>query len=555
MARRPRQHRFRRFVAPLIVVFAILVTVLFWVAWLPLREAREAWLAGRDAHAIALAERWSQLHLWPHQYHQLLAATYLTAGNSAAAREHLTAIGHPWISAVDKQDVARRLFARDRYADFLAYDAASQERQETADIPLYRAAAAAAINRLDDAERALHAINPAAVDRTKYAWLRTSIEQRKAGRAPYVLDRDGKTIAAYLPASNDVVATDDDFAPLIDRDAGKLTVGAQLARIGPNQTIETTLDPFVQQAALAALTGYRGSLVAIDPRTNEILAIASARGKGAVANLAIENQYEPGSVIKVLTGLNAFRSGVNIDSMFPYLCNGELMIDGRRFVDWLPGGHGRLATFDEALAVSCNVFFADIGLRLERERLEKFMISAGFNRTIDLGIIDAPLGRIFGDIFSRFETAFLAIGLQHESMNALHVAMIASMVANRGVMTVPRLVRQRRSILGEVVTGGPVSQTRLAPAAAAERIIQAMQAVAESPRGTGRRSAVEGISLAMKTGTAGERKSGLEALILAFAPVESPKIAFGVIAEDAGPAEFAGAKIAHAFLERMRPRL
>jgi len=47
----------------------------------------------------------------------------------------------------------------------------------------------------------------------------------------------------------------------------------------------------------------------------------------------------------------------------------------------------------------------------------------------------------------------------------------------------------------------------------------------------------------------------LEAVILAFAPVESPKIAFAVIAEDAGPAEFAGAKIAHDFLEAMQDRL
>jgi peptidoglycan glycosyltransferase len=86
-------------------------------------------------------------------------------------------------------------------------------------------------------------------------------------------------------------------------------------------------------------------------------------------------------------------------------------------------------------------------------------------------------------------------------------------------------------------------------------MIRAMQAVATEPRGTGRRAPVEGISIALKTGTAGERKSGLEALIMAFAPVESPKIAFGIIAEDAGPAEFAAAKIAHDFVERLRPRL
>ena len=82
-----------------------------------------------------------------------------------------------------------------------------------------------------------------------------------------------------------------------------------------------------------------------------------------------------------------------------------------------------------------------------------------------------------------------------------------------------------------------------------------MQAVVSDANGTGRRASVPGISLAMKTGTAGERRSGLEAVILAFAPVESPKIAFGVIAEDAGPAEFAGAKIAHDFLEGMQSRL
>jgi len=79
--------------------------------------------------------------------------------------------------------------------------------------------------------------------------------------------------------------------------------------------------------------------------------------------------------------------------------------------------------------------------------------------------------------------------------------------------------------------------------------------VATESRGTGRRAPVAGITMAMKTGTAGERQEGLDALILAFAPVDNPKIAFGVIAEGAGPAEFAGARIAHDFLEAMKPRL
>jgi peptidoglycan glycosyltransferase len=170
--------------------------------------------------------------------------------------------------------------------------------------------------------------------------------------------------------------------------------------------------------------------------------------------------------------------------------------------------------------------------------------------------MQAPLGRIVGEAFNKFETAYLAIGLVHESMNALHVAIVASTVANRGMYATPRLLRQRRSILGDVVMAGPASSpTRIASPEAAAKIVGAMKAVVTHPHGSGRRVVVEGLSVAMKTGTAGERKSGLEAVVLAFAPADSPKIAFGVIAEDAGPAEFAGAAIAKKFLTEIKPRL
>ena len=92
-------------------------------------------------------------------------------------------------------------------------------------------------------------------------------------------------------------------------------------------------------------------------------------------------------------------------------------------------------------------------------------------------------------------------------------------------------------------------KTTLGTPGHAEAIVQAMVAVTTSQKGTGRRAVVEGVPMAMKTGTAGERANGgLEALIVAFAPVDHPRIAFGIIAEDAGPAEYAGAKIAHDFV-------
>jgi penicillin-binding protein A len=550
---RPRG-RLLRLVLPLLIALVILIALLFVVTWLPLKQGRDAWLRGDDAEAVAIGEKWSRFHLWPSQYHQLLAAACLTSGNTTAAREHFGGIGNIRLSVIPKDAVARRLFARNRYSDFLSYDAASRDTHENADVPLYRAAALVATNRMAEAQKAFASIDRAHVNASRYASLRRNLAVRASGDAPYVFDRDGGTIAAIR--ANEAATINDDFAPLINREAGALTIGAKLPQLGANDTIETTLDPFVQKAALKALTGFRGSLVAIDPRTNEILAIASSRGNGAIANLALEHQYEPGSVVKVLTGLNAEDGGADLTSLFPYTCKGFLDIDGRHFGDWLAAGHGTLNSIDDALAVSCNVFFADVGLRLGADRLTRFMTASGFNGQANLGVFQVPLGKIVGPVSNRFETASLAIGLEHESMNALHVAMIAAMMANRGELTTPKLLVRRRSILGDVVYTAPKQgTTRLASPAAAETIVHAMEAVATEAKGTGHRAPVAGISLAMKTGTAGERKSGLEALILAFAPAESPRIAFGVIAEDAGPAEFAGAKIAHDFLEAMAPRL
>ena len=536
---------FRRFIAPLLVALFILIALLFAVAWIPLREARNAWRHGKDAQAIAIAGRWSQLHLWPSHYHQVLAAAYLTSGNATAARAQLDALRgtQVWVPVIDKSDVARQLFATGRYADFLDYDNASRERGERAEVALYRAAALTAMNRISEADAFLRTIDRGSVDAKRLAALQSSIAQRRGGSYPLVIDRNGGAIANYRVADRKVVAVDSRFAPFVNA----------LPPLDPNDAIETTLDPFFQQAALSALGTYRGSVVVIDPHTNELLAIASTGNE----NLAFDRQYEPGSIVKVLTGLNAIASGVDVKSMFPYHCTGDLMIDGRHFGDWLPHGHGTLPAFDDALAQSCNIVFADIGLRLGNDKLQRFMKSAGFDGQTDLGLFQAPLGKIIPPVFNRYETALLAIGLEHESINTLHVAMLASMMANRGVLTQPRLLRDRRSILGDVVAGPPPQGTaRIAPADAAEQMVRAMTAVATEPHGTGRRAPVDGITLAMKTGTAGSKANGkLQALILAFAPAENPKIAFGIIAEDAGPAEFAGAKIAHDFLESVKSRL
>ena len=547
--------RFR--IALTLILLVVVAGAALWAAWIPLRSSREAWRAGRNAEAIAMAQRWSWLPLWKFQNEQLLAAELLTVGDRAAASVHLAKLrGHSlWLPAVHKDEVARRLFARGRYDDFLSFDASSTETREPASIALDRAAALTALNRIAEADAMLRTVERDSVAAKALAAVEQALAARRSGAYPLLFDRNGHALASYQIANPGFVTVDTQFAPLIDKGAGSFTVGAQLDRIGVNDSIDTTLDPEVQRAALAALGGFRGSLVAIDPRTNEILAIASNPGNGPLENLALEHQYEPGSVVKVLTGLNALGGGADLKSMFPYDCKGVLSIDGRNFDDWLPGGHGQLPSIDEALAVSCNIVFADLGTRLGADRLRRFMTAAGFDGQTSTGIVDVPLGRIIPPVVNRFETAKFAIGLEHESVTSLHLAMLASMMANRGVLTNPRMLRGRRSILGEtVVPPSPQSSTRLAPAEAAEAMIGAMKTVVASPQGTGKRAAIDGLSIAMKTGTAGQGP-GYNALILAFAPADQPRIAFGIIAEDAGPAEFAGAKIARDFLVGVQSRL
>ena len=555
----PSRSPLKRIFVPLFVAFLILAALFAVVTWMPLRGARTEWRTGHFADAIADGERWSQTRMWPNQYHQLLAVAYMSSRQESAAQQHLDALRSKTlqISLVPKDEVARALFAQGQYDSFLRYDEAVHEKSEAADTALYRAAVyAMAPQTLDRATQVLASIDKGAVDPQKLAALQASLDERKSGKAPWVLDRDGKVIASIESRAEARVRTEADFEPFIDPDAGQFTIGAQRQRLGTAEDVETTLDSVVQHAARVALEKYRGSFVAIDPRTNEVLAVVSNDPKGTAKNFALESQYEPGSIIKVLTGMNALNSGVNVNAMFPYVCKGELMIDGRHFGDWIPSGHGTLPDLEEALAESCNVFFADLGLHMGTDHVRKFMHTAGFDQQTDLGLFKVPLGKFNGDVFNKFETAYLSIGLEHESVTALHVAMLASMMANRGVLTTPRLLRARRSILGEV-TLGPAAQakSRIASTEAAQRMVQAMVAVVNRPKGTGRRADIEGVPLALKTGTAGKRATGYQAVIMAFCPVDAPRIAFGIVAEDAGPAEFAGAKIAHDFMDQIRDRL
>lgn len=548
----PKKRRFPWLAAGVVIILAIL----FLLAGLPLRQARSLWREGKDAEAVATLEKWRSLSLRRGPFEQMLAIIHLGRGRQREAAPHLQAIkGRPpsFLPVVPKLEVAEKFISLGRYQEFVDYDAAVKDRNEPAAIALYRAAANLGINRIPEAEAAIRSVPKGAVDPKQYAYVNEAIRNRKGGRFPLLFDRAGKAIASFDSRSKDL-SSSSGFEGLINREAGPLTIERALAQLGTSSALQTTLDTKVQQAAVAALNGYRGSLVAIDVQTSEILAVANTAGKGTLENLAFQGSYEPGSVIKVLTSLNAIDSGVDLGKLFPLNCGGFLVLNKRQFFDW--ARHGNIPDLDEALATSCNVAYAQMGLKIGPQRLKSFMSRLGFDHQADLGAFKVPLGKTLGGLPHDYAAASFAVGLEFERINALHIAILANMVANKGMLTMPRLLKARRSILGAEVPfpHDPNSKQVVQPATAA-RVTQAMKGVVTNPRGSGRRAAIPGLSIAMKTGTAGDAANGgYDSVIMAFAPADAPRIAIGMIAENSGPAERAGAEITRRFFTAVMGR-
>ena len=340
--------------------------------------------------------------------------------------------------------------------------------------------------------------------------------------------------------------------------------------------IFVTIDPNLQEVARTALGANKGAVVAMDPRTGDILALYSTPGfdpselssgsdpgirkawkrLNADADkplLALSHQelFLPGSSFKIVTASAALENGFGPESQWPNphrltlpLTNEQLQNFGD---DHCNGGSSRI-TLIEAFEESCNVTFAEVGLELGPERLAAQARAYGLcgtlppeRTTCDGQLIDFELpfqnGRFPEP--SYFEQndpllAFSAIGLDNDLVNPMQMALMASAVANGGLMRQPRIVSEVRDSQGRVVREFPVRTVRRAISeSSAAKLTQMMIAVVNS--GSGYRAAIPGIQVAGKTGTAtnGEGRAP-NAWFTAFAPAQNPQIAVSVIVLDGG---------------------
>ena len=549
------QRPLRRWLTALLFVLAGFTGGLYLLLAVPLSEGRELWRSGRAPEAVTLLQQWSGLRLRPADFDHLLAVSHLSAGDQAAAGEILQRISSrrpDLFPFLRKEEVMRQLAEAAHFPELLLYDQATAKWPDTPQIRLYRSAALVADGNAREASGEMEQIDQAAVDATKLARLRQSIEALKKNVSPLLLDREGRTLVT-VTGEGSWRSIDPTFTPVFEKTYGEQTLEA-LSSPARGVILQTTLHPRIQEAATAALSGHRGAIVVLDPDSGQILAMASSSGEGVAENLVFRNDFEAGSVIKVLTGLEAEESeSIQLASRFPSTCRGYTTIDGRQFLDWAK--HGELESLGDAMAVSCNVAFGELGVALGIDGVKRMFRTAGFGGSADLHLANVPLGRIEGPIDHRYAAALAAIGLEYPRINSLHLAMLASMMANGGVLSTPTLIQSRSTLLGDVLreqdqTAG--AERRIASPEAVAVVVEAMKAVIANARGTGKRAEVPGLEIAMKTGTAGDARNGYNALVMAFAPVAKPRWAVGIILEDSGPAQYAGAEVTRDLFTRLQ---
>lgn len=344
----------------------------------------------------------------------------------------------------------------------------------------------------------------------------------------------------------------------------------------PGERLVISIDTRLQEKAFELLQGHKGALVALDPRTGEVLAMVSQPAfdpnlfvpripaqvwrsliqnpDAPLNNRAIQSSYAPGSTFKPMLALEGLQHGL-ISTRSTVVCQGGYRLGTRTFRCWRRHGH---TEFYNSIALSCDVFFYQLGQSLGADKIAQTARAFGLGQLtgIDLpherkGLVPDPAWKrhTFKQPWYGGETLNYSIGQGYLHVTPLQMAVATMGIANRGVIYRPHLMRQIVSEKGEVLkTAEPEVIYRIsAHPAHWEAVIEGMVRVVE--RGTAGSARVPGVRVAGKTGSAEFRKGGkTHAWFIAFAPAEQPRVVVCVMLEEAGGGGAMAAPIAGEWL-------
>ena len=362
----------------------------------------------------------------------------------------------------------------------------------------------------------------------------------------------------------------------------------------PGQDLHLTVDTELQAAAVSALAGQRGAIVALEPATGAVLAFVSnpafdpnefvngisVRLYSALRdspdrplfNRALQGLYPPGSTIKPAMAISSLHYGVRTASDRTW-CPGWLRLPGHahRYRCWQKSGHGEVDLM-RSIAESCDVYFYAAAKDLGIDRMHEMLGQFGLG---NLTGIDLP-GELGGLLPSREwkrrtrklpwypgETLISGIGQGFMLTTPVQLAQMAAIFANRGEVLVPHVVAKVEDPLTKKLTSTALSRHPPVQIPSAEHwqlAIAGMHEVVQGKRGTARATGAGAqYEYAGKTGTAQLFKIAQNrtvknedvikrlrdhALFVAFAPLDQPRIALGIIVENGESGSHTAAPIA-----------
>ncbi len=343
--------------------------------------------------------------------------------------------------------------------------------------------------------------------------------------------------------------------------------------------IELTIDINMQKAVEDAFADKAGALVAINPKTGEILALESLPSfdpnsfsnginnkdwkrlmedkKRPMMNRAVQSQYPPGSVFKIITAIAAVEEGV-IDADEKIKCNGGITYGKWRFGCWRKEGHGYV-DLHRAIVESCDTYFYELGKRLGIEKIYKYATAFGLGKETGISLIPLKERRglipnaewkrekkrqpwYLGDTFNS------SIGQGFIATTPIQTAVMMATLANGGIVHKPTFIKGASIVEKNKVSIKPET-IRL--------INNALKEVVNAPNGTAKGAKSLNTVISGKTGTAqtvGKKRGGTSRLadhawFVAFAPHDDPEIALSVFVEHGGSGGGVAAPIAKKAIE------
>ena len=329
--------------------------------------------------------------------------------------------------------------------------------------------------------------------------------------------------------------------------------------------VELTINANAQRAARRLLDGLRGAVVALNPRTGEVLVLASAPTYSPAEistdaekaelfrtdpdspelNRALQGLYPPGSIFKLLTTAAAL-DGAKISPGQTYDCTGSITIEGHEL--HCRKAHGKL-DLAHAVAESCNVYFAHVGETLGVAGLSTYAEGTQVFQAPPLPL-PAAASRVTGSETDPLAAASMAMGQGSLLVTPFAAAQLAGAIANRGLLMRPYIVKAVVSPEGRVLEHTqPVQVAQAFRSGTAQFLARTMELVVEAGTGVGAQAST--VRIAGKTGSAENPSGSPHAWFVAFAPVEAPRVAVAVVVEHGGTGAGAALPIAREVIEEL----